>query len=113
MSYYRIYHWTPKKHKGLVMLPVGAYYNRDIQKARVGDYIQFKDERSAYAIKRIAYMELHTQIAGLLSMYLYNTPLPSIIKIWKATAVFNGNGKAAVSNDKCLVIEYNTRPDYI
>lgn len=113
MSCYKIYHWTPKKHKGLLMLPVGVYYNRDIQKARPGDYIQFEDDTDKYAIRRIAYMELHTQIAGLISMYLYNTPLPSVIKRWKFTAVFEGNGKKAVSDNKCLVIEYNTIPEKI
>ena len=85
----------------------------EITKARPGDYIQFEDDTDKYAIRRIAYMELHTQIAGLISMYLYNTPLPSVIKRWKFTAVFEGNGKKAVSDNKCLVIEYNTIPEKI
>ena len=106
---YRIYHLTPKNHKGLVMLPVGAYYNQDLQQARQGDFIMFDDDdKNKYRIERVAQLDLNSQIAVLLAGYIYNSTLQSIFVRWRSTAVIQGFTKNAVSTNKCLVIEYNT-----
>lgn len=111
MKCYNIYHWTPKVHKGLLLLPIGMYYNIDLQQARAGDYIKFQDDDKRYMIKRIAYMDMKTQIANLLSMFLYNCPILVSLKMWQSTAVLEGNKKNAVSRNKCLVMHYNTIPE--
>ncbi len=106
---YRIYHLTPRKHIGLVMLPVGAYYNRELQQARQGDFIMFDDdENNKYRILRVAQLDLNSQIAALLAGYIYCSTLQSIFVRWRSTAVIQGYAKAAVSTNKCLVIEYDT-----
>jgi len=91
------------------MLPVGAYYNRDLQQARQGDFIMFDDDdKNKYRIERVAQLDLNSQIAVLLAGYIYGSTLQSIFVRWRSTAVIQGFTKNAVSTNKCLVIEYDT-----
>lgn len=111
MKAYKIYHWRPKNDKGLILLPVGVRYNIDLQKAKVGECIEFQEDPNKYMIKQKAYLDIHTQAANLLSMFLYRSPILAVLKRWQNTSVLDGNGKNAVSRNKCLLIHYNTLPE--
>lgn len=42
--------------RGLIMLPVGAYYNKDLQSAKRGDLIKIYAGEPYCEIKRITYL---------------------------------------------------------
>ena len=108
MSCFFIYHLPPKNGIGLLLLPIGAYYNKAIQGARAGDHIMFDDdENHKYKINRVAQLDLNSQVASLLAGYIYNSNIQYILRRWQGTAVMQGHAKNAVSVNKCLVIEYD------
>lgn len=88
------------------MLPVGAYYNKDLQSAKIGDLIKIYAGEPYCEIKRITYLDLHSGIANMLSFYIYSRPLSILMRLWRSKAVLFGNNKNSVSENKCLVIQY-------
>lgn len=104
---YRIFHWKPAVLHGFIMLPVGAYYNRDIQKARKGDFFQFCENESKYRIVDICYMNLNCAVANVLCKYIYNRKMDIVMNRWLANAVIEGNGRNAIDKNRCLLIRYD------
>ena len=102
-----ILHEYPVKErdKGLIMLPIGVVYNRSLQKAFKGDSIKFFRGEVCRIIS-MSYLNLKSQIAGFLSMYLYGVDLKVVMKRWKANAVAEGNSSKVISEEKCLLVWY-------
>lgn len=100
-----VFHDLPLKDKGLIMLPVGIYYNRDIQNASIGDVIVFLggEERT---IKNKCVFNTHSGSTHFLCQYIYNTSLSVVFRKWLTNAVIQGNGRNAVSKNRCLVVWY-------
>lgn len=110
MSVYRIYHWNNRRaRKSMIMLPVGAYYNTHLQKMRKGDFIQFQEEEACHEVLRVAELDLNSQMASLLTHYLYGVGKDVVISHWRSTAIMEGCNKHAVSVNKCLVVHYDER----
>ncbi len=106
MRVHKIYHWSPPQFKGIVLLPIGMYYNRHLQNMTSGDLIQFQNEDKPHRVIRVAELDLNSQIASLLAFYLYKTGKRIMISHWRYTAVMEGYNKHAVSVNKCLAVHY-------
>lgn len=99
-------HWSPNPDIGLAILPVGVYYNRNIQRAKKGDVVIFKEDNTEYVILDICYIDLTSRVAGMLCRYIYNSDLSRVMERWEANAIIEGNGRSSVSKNKALVIRY-------
>lgn len=102
---YNVFHELPKKDKGLLLLPVGLYYNRDIQKAQRGDSIVFLGGERRVVV-RTTFLALTWQATDVLCSYIYGVGLRIVFEQWLTNAVIEGNGKLAVSKNKCFLIWY-------
>lgn len=73
---YNIIHDYPERgrDRGLILLPVGEYYNRKIQVAKEGDYITFLNGVKRQIIK-ICYIELTNSSTDIICRYIYGEPL--------------------------------------
>lgn len=104
---YSLKHLLPETFIGIVLLPIGSYYNRHLLKARRNDFIKFQnDPKHKYRILSVAELALNTQIAALLSRFVYQCSMVSLLAHWRIAATVEGNTKSAVSSSKCLVIQY-------
>ena len=104
---YKIIHDYPEKgrDRGLILLPVGEYYNRKIQVAKEGDYITFLNGVKRQIIK-ICYIGLKQGAMDFLCHYIYGEPLSLVLNEWLINATLWGDGRAAVSQERCLIIWY-------
>ena len=104
---YKIIHDYPEKgrDRGLILLPVGEYYNKKIQVAKEGDYITFLNGVKRQIIK-ICYIGLKQGAMDFLCHYIYGEPLSLVLNEWLLNATFEGHGRAAVSQERCLIIWY-------
>lgn len=104
---YKIIHDYPEKgrDRGLILLPVGEYYNRKIQVAKEGDYITFLNGVKRQIIK-ICYIELKNSSTDIICRYIYGEPLSLVLNQWLINATLEGHGRAAVNQEKCLFIWY-------
>lgn len=109
---HHLFHWKPNPDRGMVMIPVGLYYNRKTQNAKKGDTIVFKDSNEEYKIEDLCYMDLNTSVARMLCRYIYKYELDAVMKRWQSNAVIEGNGRKAVSCNKCLIIRYGKKNTY-
>lgn len=105
---YHIFHWKPKIENGLIMLPVGIHYNREIQSAKKGDFIVFKDSPHEYEILDKCYIGIETAAARMLCRFIYNYELDLVMRRWGNNAVIEGHGRMSISRNKCLMIRYKT-----
>lgn len=102
-----LYHWLPTPNVGLILLPFGEYYNRNLLTLRRGDYIQFQDEqRNMHGFLSLCRLDIRTSVTGLLCGYIYGISVSDMVTRWKNTAVIEGYSKLAVSSDKCLLMCY-------
>ena len=104
---YNIIHDYPEKgrDRGLILLPVGEYYNRKIQVAKEGDYITFLNGAKRQIIK-ICYIGLKQGAMDFLCHYIYGEPLSLVLNEWLLNATIEGHGRAVVSQERCLIIWY-------
>lgn len=108
MNRFNVFHELPLKDKGLIMLPVGMYYNRDIQYASIGDTIVFLGGKERI-IKNKCLLDLRAGATDFLCQYIYNKSLNMVFRKWLTNAVISGNGRNAVSKNRCLVIWYEEK----
>lgn len=102
---YDIFHDLPNIDRGLIMMPVGAYYNRELQKVRHGDSIRFLNGDIRKVVS-VAFLGLKLAAARLICEYIYNISIERVMRRWGDNAVLEGNGRMAVSDNKCLLIRY-------
>lgn len=105
---YNVRHATPLVDRGLILLPIGVYYNREIQTARVGEFILLMGETKPRKMRQICKLPLDSPVATFMCRYLYRAKLKTVINRWRLNAFFDGYNKTAVSSYECLMIEYET-----
>lgn len=102
---YELFHDFPKEDKGLVMFPVGMYYNRDIQGCAPGDTIIFLGGEEREVVST-SYFDLRRSSTDFLCRYIYGAELKKVFNKWVYNAILRGNGRRVLSEKKCLVIWY-------
>ena len=73
--------------------------------AAKGDYITFLNGVKRQIIK-ICYIDLKQGSTDFLCHYIYGEPLSLVLNEWLLNATFEGHGRTAVSQEKCLIIWY-------
>ena len=99
---------TPVPKGSLVLIPVGMYLNKALQKAQSGAVIEFQ---SAWRKdKRVLRQKVAVKIASPIftfmarSIYGSEARMADIIEQWRANCIVEGLGKDAFS-DECLLLE--------
>lgn len=92
-----------RMRKPWIIMPIGYYYNQDLQKAQEGDILLFSDGKRR-EIEKIGIVPLRNWLTGYLCRKTYGIPLKGAWNKWKANATFDGYGEAALSRDECLLI---------
>jgi hypothetical protein len=95
----------------LLLLPVGAYYNKSLNVAKPGDVIVFWTGEK-HVITHIGKMPLVSPIAGFLAKYIYNTNVSIMKEHWIAEALRNGASKKAIRTDYCIILAYDKEKYY-
>lgn len=110
MANFKIFHNEPPppEVKGLILLPIGEYYNRDLMKIQPGDTITFL---GGYKYTFISKCILRTDesFTDFICRYIYQAPINVVIRKWRRNAVFEGYGGVAVDDEKCLCIWYKEK----
>ncbi len=101
----RIFHDFPKNDKGLIMLPIGLYYNRAIQNCKKGDRIVFLCGTERKVVCK-SLVNLKSSVSDFLCRYIYGVKLSIVFKKWLTNAVLEGHGRKVVSENRCLVVWY-------
>lgn len=89
--------------KPWILMPIGYYYNRDLQNAKQGDVLLFSDGKR----REIAYKTIVPIINGLtdyLCRQTYVCGMQNVMRRWKMNAVFEGHNERVYSHDECLLI---------
>lgn len=92
-------------YKSYLFLPVGAYYNRDLLRIRVGDTIRFSDGPKA----EVTYVGLRLLTDAYTKFQMketYKSRYDIVIRRWENNAIMQGHGREVVSKEKCLIIHY-------
>lgn len=99
---------TPVPKGSLVLIPVGMYLNKALQKAQSGAVLSFevawrKDKR--VLLQKVA-VKINSPIFTFAMRVIYgqDARMADIIEQWRANCIIEGLGKDAFS-DECLLIE--------
>ena len=106
---YDVFHWRNEDEKGLMMLPIGAYYNRKLQGMKRGEYLRFRTDdffEEPRKILGVCKLDLKSSLASLMSHYIYKVRLEVVTRKWQSNAIIEGNAKGAVSDRECLLVWY-------
>lgn len=106
----KIQHPTPKPStRGMAIIPVGLYCNTKLQKAKIGDVVEFctewrKDKR---VITNICRFRINTPefTFMLRSIYGENMTIAKLMERWEAWAVVEGIGKEGIDKEQCIIVE--------
>lgn len=106
----KIQHPTPKPSTcGMAIIPVGLYCNAKLQKAKIGDVVQFccewrKDKR---VISNICRFRINSPefTFMLRSIYGENMTIAKLMERWEAWAVVEGIGKDGIDKEQCIIVE--------
>lgn len=94
----------------LIILPIGAYYNREIQRIRVGDIVKFNDN-----VERVVEFSVYMPIKHSLTEYLcrktYIGGMDIVRSRWESNAIIDGYARDAIDTDKCLMIFFKEAKD--
>lgn len=99
---FSIFHDTTMR-KPWILLPIGTYYNRELQDAKEGDFILFSDGKRK-EIEYVNIIPLNNSLIGYLCKKTYIARLPIVMKRWEMNAEIEGYGHGSVSRDECLII---------
>lgn len=99
----------PKAEKPYAILPIGAYCNAALQKAKSGQEVTFqtswrKEKRTIVNISRFRINSPEFTFM-LRSIYGKNMTIAKLIERWEAWAILEGYGKNGFSREQCLIIE--------
>lgn len=104
---YKPQHQTPKDfHLDYILLPSGANYNTQWEKAKGGDMVYFVDGGSGevVSVRKIRVDQAETD---LLSWIRYGISIKRCLQIWSDIAVLEGNGRNAISDMYCYWVVFN------
>lgn len=92
-----------RMRKPWIIMPIGYYYNQELQKAKEGDILLFSDGKRR-EIEKIGVVPLKNWLTGYMCRKTYGIPLKGAWNKWKTNATFDGYGESALSRDECLLI---------
>lgn len=110
MKTIKIQHPTPKPStRGIAIIPVGLYCNSKLQKAKIGEVVEFctewrKDKRVITNICRFRINSPEFTFM-LRSICGENMTIARLMGQWEAWAVVEGIGKAGFDRESCLIVE--------
>lgn len=106
----KIQHPTPKSStRGMAIIPVGLYCNSKLQKAKIGEVVEFctewqKDKRVITNICRFRINSPEFTFM-LRSIYGESMTIAKLLEHWEAWAVVEGIGKDGFSREEVIIIE--------
>lgn len=105
-----ILHPTPKPPKnGIAIAPCGLYCNRELQKAKAGQIVEFWQEwrHEKRRIVQITKFRINTPEFTFMLRCVYGErmTITKLFEQWGAWAVVEGIGKEGFSRDEALVVE--------
>lgn len=106
----KIQHPTPKPStRGMAIIPVGLYCNSKLQKAKIGDVVQFQCEwrKDKRVITNICRFRVNSPefTFMLRSIYGENMSIAKLMEKWEAWAVVEGIGKEGFDREYALIVE--------
>lgn len=106
----KIQHPTPKpSNRGMAIIPVGLYCNAKLQKAKIGDGVQFQCEwrKDKRVITNICRFRINSPefTFMLRSIYGENMTIAKLMDRWEAWAIVEGIGKEGFSREYALIVE--------
>lgn len=104
-----LHHSTPSEHKPYALFPIGTYCNRQLQKARQGNIVEFQTSwrRERRRIVRICRFRINCAefTFVLKSIYGERMTTSKLFEQWETWAVVEGIGKQGFDRDMCILIE--------
>lgn len=105
----KIQHPTPKADKPFAICPCGMYCNKALQKARIGDVVQFETEwrKDKRVITNICRFRINSPefTFMLRSIYGENMNIAKLMERWEAWAIVEGIGKEGIDKEQCIIVE--------
>lgn len=106
----KIQHPTPKPSgRAMALIPIGMYCNKPLQKAQIGDTVQFCHEyrRDKRVITNICRFRINSPefTFMLRSIYGENMTIAKLMERWEAWAVVEGIGANGFDHESCIILE--------
>lgn len=106
----KIQHPTPKERSvAQVILPIGLYCNKALQKAKPGDWVLFEStwKRTDMRIVQICRFRINSPefTFMLRSIYGESMTIAKLMERWEAWAVVEGIGAAGIDHENCIILE--------
>lgn len=98
-----LFHSEPN-HTGLVAIPIGQFYNKEIQEAKVGDEVMFLGRDKVYRIIDKATIPINTDVGHFMMRYLYDAKIENVIRRWKQHAEYMGFRPSVIDTKICLLV---------
>lgn len=89
--------------KDWIILPYGAYYNKELLQARIGDIILFSDKVER-EIEYITPIKTHAGLTDFLCLKTYGVGLNRIKERWKRNVECMGHKWEVIEQDRVLLI---------
>lgn len=90
-------------HKPWILMPIGYYYNCDLQNAKEGDIILFSDgERRE--IEYTSIVPIKSGLTDYLCRKTYIGNMQVVMRRWKTNAIYEGHNERVYSHDECMII---------
>lgn len=100
---------VPRAEKPYAVCPIGLFCNSKLQKACVGDVVQFCHEyrRDKRIIANICRFRINTPefTFMLRSIYGEGMTIAKLFERWEAWAVVEGIGKEGIDKEQCVIVE--------
>lgn len=102
----------PGEKKPYFLSPIGKYLNKELQKARPGDFIIFQNgwRREKRKLARICRIEISSPVFTFLlrSIHGETASINGIKEKWADLSVLEGFGRDGVDMDACILGEVET-----
>lgn len=89
--------------KPWILMPIGFYYNRELQNAKKGDVILFSDGKRR-EIEYVSIIPINSGLTDYLCRKTYVGNMQVVMRRWKMNAIFEGHNEKVYSHDECLLI---------
>lgn len=105
----------PGEVKPYMLVPVGHYLNRDLQRAAEGSVVTFRtwDRRYRRRIVRMCRLPLKSELFTFMlrSLHGEGASLGTIMERWRRESVIEGFGRDGVNTEECLLLEIGSDLD--
>lgn len=89
-----------------ILLPLGARLNMEARGASVGDTMNFLNGVSV-TVSRVLEIPIRDTMTNALCKMKYGHSMGDVWEQWQKNAMFLGNGRNAVDEEKCLIVFYD------